>query len=177
MTHVPLRHALGVRLLAVTVGAAAALAVLVPATADARDAAHAKPPACQSKQLVNWLNTVPNGALGTVYYELQFTNLGRPCTLRGYPGVSAVSLSGHQLGKPASRVKVGRIKTVTVKTNRSVHAAVGIVDAGAIPKSKCHPTWAAGLRVFAPNGTTAQVIPFPFQTCATGGSLRIQQVE
>jgi len=48
------------------------------------------------------MDTQGDGAAGSVYYTLQFTNLsGHACTLRGYPGVSAVSLSGHQLGAPA----------------------------------------------------------------------------
>jgi hypothetical protein len=35
-------------------------------------------------------------------YYLEFTNLsGHACTLAGYPGVSAVGLSGGQLGSPA----------------------------------------------------------------------------
>jgi hypothetical protein len=41
-------------------------------------------------------------AAGSIYYHLEFTNLsGRACTLVGYPGVSAINLSGHQLGSAA----------------------------------------------------------------------------
>jgi hypothetical protein len=58
------------------------------------------------------------------------TNLGTTCTLRGYPGVSAVSASGRQLGSPASRVTGIHIKTVTIQRGGSVKAAVGLKDTG-----------------------------------------------
>ena len=42
-----------------------------------------------------------NGAAGTIYYPLEFTNTsGHACSLFGYPGVSAISRSGQQLGSP-----------------------------------------------------------------------------
>ena len=52
-------------------------------------------PKCATSGLVVWMDTNGNGAAGTIYYELQFTNLsGQTCTLTGYPGVSAVKLNG-----------------------------------------------------------------------------------
>jgi hypothetical protein len=128
--------------------------------------------------IVDWLDTTPNGTPGTTYFELQFTNFGAACTLRGYPGVSAVSLSGHQLGRAASRVGGTAVKTVTVRRGRTVKAAVGVVDTGAIPRFQCQPVTAVGIRVFPPNASTATVIPFPFAVCsATGaGSLTIRPV-
>src|SRR6202789_1197070 len=47
----------------------------------------------------------PNGAAGTTFYPLQFVNTGKTsCILKGYPGVSAVTSSGKQIGNAASRV-------------------------------------------------------------------------
>jgi hypothetical protein len=179
MSHIPRRRVPGARIISAAAVAIAALAVLVPASAGAhRVARAASSPSCATSQLVNWLDTNPNGTAGTIFYELQFTNLGGTCTLRGYPGVSAVSLSGKQLGSPARRVTGIRVKTITIKRGATVKAALGIVDTGAIPVSKCHAVTAAGLRVFAPNGSRAQVIPFPFSTCSVGGagSLTIRPV-
>ena len=86
----------------------ACAAALAPAAALADTASLAAPaaqagtPRCATSGLVVWMDTQGDGAAGSVYYTLQFTNLsGHACTLRGYPGVSAVSLSGHQLGAPA----------------------------------------------------------------------------
>jgi hypothetical protein len=179
MSHSPRRRVPGARIISAAVVAIAALAILVPSSAGAHRVAHAAAsPSCATSQLVNWLDTNPNGTAGTIFYELQFTNLGGTCTLRGYPGVSAVSLSGKQLGSPARRVTGIQVKTITIKRGATVKAALGIVDTGAIPVSKCRAVTAAGLRVFAPNGSRAQVIPFPFSTCSVGGagSLTIRPV-
>ena len=40
-----------------------------------------------------------NGAAGTIYYPLRFTNIGTTaCALEGYPGISLVDSSGTRLG-------------------------------------------------------------------------------
>lgn len=179
MSHLPHRRVPSARIVWAAVAASAASAVLIPAAAGAHGAAHAAATSrCRASQLVNWLDTDANGAAGTIFYELQFTNLGTTCTLHGYPGVSAVSLSGKQLGSPARRVTGTQVKTVTLKRGATVKAALGIEDTGAIPSSKCRAVTAAGLRVFAPNATGAQVIPFPFSACSAGGasSLTIRPV-
>jgi hypothetical protein len=92
--------------------------------------------------------------------------------------VSAVSLSGHQLGNAARRVKGLKIRTLALHQGRTISAAVGIGEVGAIPVWKCHAAPAAGLRVFAPNASAATVIPFPFSACSGKGvtSLTIRPV-
>ena len=179
MSHVPRRRVPRARIVAAAAVAVTALFGLLGSSAGARGTAHtAATPSCSSSQLVNWLDTSPNGTAGTIFYELQFTNLGATCALRGYPGVSAVSLTGTQLGTPAGRVPGIKINTVTIKRGATIKAALGIVDTGAIPASKCRPVTAAGLRVIAPNTTASTVIPFPFSTCSSGGasSLTIRPV-
>jgi Protein of unknown function (DUF4232) len=171
MSQVPRHRVPATRIVSAAVAASAALALLVPAAAGAHRVAHAAAtPQCKASQVVNWLDTDANGTLGTIFYELQFTNLGGTCTLHGYPGVSAVSLSGHQIGSPARRVTGIKLKTITVKRGATVKAALGIEDTGAFSASQCKPVTAAGLRVFAPNGSSAQVTPFPFSVCSAGGS-------
>jgi Protein of unknown function (DUF4232) len=138
--------------------------------------ADAAVPACRKAQLVTWLDTQSNGAAGTIFYTLNFTNLGAKCTLRGYPGVSAVGRAGQQLGKAAVRNSIKPVKTVTLNapnashgTFSTVHATLGIVDTGVFSQSACAPTIASGLRVFAPNQPAATVDPFPFGACARSG--------
>ncbi|HEV8220728.1 MAG TPA: DUF4232 domain-containing protein, partial [Streptosporangiaceae bacterium] len=87
--------------------AAACAAALIPVAALAATASTAAPaaaasiPACATGGLVVWISNV-QGAAGTFYYTLNFTNLsGHACTLRGHPGVSTVNLSGSQIGRPA----------------------------------------------------------------------------
>ena len=43
-----------------------------------------------------------DGAAGTIYYPIIFTNTGPVrCSLTGYPGVSSVDAQGRQIGAPA----------------------------------------------------------------------------
>ncbi len=136
----------------------------------ARPAKVASVPHCSTSSLVVWLDTQGNGALGSIYYKLELTNLsGHPCTLRGYPGVSAVDLSGKQLGRAASRESTGTPHTVTLPSRASATAVLRIVEAGNFPTSVCHQTMAAGLRVFPPGQSASKVIPFPFEACSSSG--------
>jgi hypothetical protein len=125
---------------------------------------------CATSGLVIWLDTEGNGALGSIYYKLELTNLsGHTCTLHGFPGVSAVSLGGGQLGRAASRESTGKLKTVTLPNRATATALLRIVAAGNFPSSVCGQTMAAGLRVFPPGQTTSKVVPFPFEACSRSG--------
>jgi len=127
---------------------------------------------CKSSGLVLWLDTQGSGAAGSSYYKLKLTNLsGHSCTLRGYPGVSAVNLAGHQLGSPASREHVGKVKTVTLKQGETATAVLRIVEAGNFPTAKCHMSTAAGLRVYPPGEKSSKVVPFPFPACSRRGTV------
>ena len=72
-----------------------------PATTVALAAASV--PACTAGDLGVWVAADQgDGAAGTAYVPLEFTNLSHhTCTLHGFPGVSAISSSGRQLGSPA----------------------------------------------------------------------------
>lgn len=147
------------------------LAVLaaVPGQAGAGEAAAATP-GCATSGLVVWIETPGNGAAGSIFYKLRFTNLsGRTCTLSGYPGVSAVNLSGAQLGSSASRERPASPRRVTLAAGASASATLRIVEAGNFPASRCHRTTAAGLRVYPPGQSRAKTVPFPFEACARRG--------
>jgi len=160
-------------------GALAAAAALVPAAARAAPAAAAHPvhvttPACATSGLDVWLDTQGQGAAGTIYYQLNFTNLsGSTCTLFGYPGVSATNLGGTQLGSAATRVGATP-HTVTLANGATAFALVGIVQGGIFPPSQCGPVTAAGLRVFPPNQTQSRKVPFPFAACSKTGPLYLK---
>ncbi len=103
-----------------------------------------------------------NGAAGSSYYPLFFTNLGTtPCTLYGYPGVSAVtSADGSQEGAAASRATgTTAPATVTLAANGTASALLRIVAALNYPTATCHPATAAGLRVYPPGDLTAAFVP------------------
>ena len=133
------------------------------ATANAQTAAA---PRCKTAGLVMWLNAEGSGTAGSFYYKLEFVNLsGRTCTVAGYPGVSAVNLSGRQIGASAKREVTGQPHTVTLAPEGEATALMRVVDVGALPSS-CRPTAAAGFRVYPPGETASKVVPYPFRTCS-----------
>lgn len=149
---------------------AAAVAVACAAMAAAvaaPTAATAATPACSASSLVVWLDTQGNGAAGSSFYDLQFTNLSQSaCRLTGYPGVSAVDLGGRQLGHAAARDSVHPASTVILPSGGSAHTILRIVDAANYPRSTCGPVTAAGLRVYPPGQTASKLIPYPFAACS-----------
>ena len=154
-------------------GALACAAALVPAAALAAPgtvhAGRTATPACTTSGLDIWLNTQGSGAAGTVYYNLEFTNLsGSTCTLFGYPGVSATTLTGTQLGSAAVRIGATP-QTVTLANGATATATVGIVEGGLFPPAQCGPVTAAGLRVYPPGQTQSRRVPFPFAACSKTG--------
>src|SRR5580704_4070956 len=95
------------RVVAVAAAAVAGLAISTAAYAATSSGtaatAAASIPRCTASDLGVWLAVGQgNGAAGTIYYPLEFTNLSHhTCYLYGYPGVSARDRNGHQLGSPA----------------------------------------------------------------------------
>ncbi len=126
----------------------------------------ALPKACATAGLVVWAYADHGGGYAGGYaYTIGFTNLsGHACTLRGYPGVSAVSLAGQQLGSPAGRGS-RTPATVTLASGATATARLDIGDAGAL----CQPVTAAGLRVYPPGQRAAKIVPIPFGACPHAG--------
>lgn len=162
------RNARRITAVAAVVGAVvlAPAAALASAGSPARPDAIAVAPACQTPGLVIWLDTTGNGAAGTTFYKLNFTNLsGHACTLNGFPFLFAVNLTGHQVG-PRAAFRPPMPHLVTLANGQTATAVLGIVDTGVFTRSACRPVTAAGLRVFPPNQTRSKLVPFPFSTCS-----------
>jgi len=154
---------------AAALAAALALTVAAPAAAS-RHALAASAPTCSSSTLVVWLDTEGNGAAGSDYYTLRFTNLSaHACTLLGYPGVSGVDLAGRQLGSAALRNPEHASVSVTLAAGATAHSVLRITDTGNYGRSTCVPVTAAGLRVYAPGQTASKLVPFPFSACSRSG--------
>ena len=144
--------------------------MLAPAIARASAGSPARPyaiavtPLCQTPGLVIWLDTTGNGAAGTTFYKLHFTNLsGHACSLNGFPFLFAVNLTGHQVGPRAVFRLPPTPHLVTLANGKTATAVLGIVDTGVFSRSACRPVTAAGLRVFPPNQNQVQAGPVPLQ--------------
>jgi hypothetical protein len=115
-----------------------------------------------------------NATAGTTFYPLKFVNKSkRTCTLRGYPGVSAVTSSGKQIGRAAQRTQA-KFRTVTLAPGKQQSSSVGIVDTGNFSKARCKPVMAAGLKVIPPNQKQAVTLKKKFSTCSSTASTSLQ---
>ncbi len=164
---VRLTHRAGRRVIAAA--SIACAAALLPAVALAATGSHqhATPAAsqCRAANTTVWLGLNPDGATaGTTYYPIEFTNTGHhACWMYGYPGVSAITASGHRTGPAASHA--GTRHTVTLRAGGTAHVLLGIVQRGFI--SGCHAGKGDGIEVYAPGQTSRQPIDdFGFPVCA-----------
>lgn len=139
------------------------VASLAVTTSSGAAAAQAPPPRCVTAGLVIWMDTNGDGAAGSTFYTLKFTNLsGHACTLYGHPGVSAVGLSGGRLG-PSAAWDPPEPQVVTLASGDT---AIAVLQYSNVTTSnhRCNTT-AAGLRVYPPGQTSSKVIPFPITAC------------
>jgi hypothetical protein len=168
----------GAAWVAAHVGAAAlALTLVVGVLAGATSATSARsvPSSlgrCQTPGLVVWLDTSGNGTAGSTYYNLQFTNLsGTSCELSGFPGVSAVGLTGEQVGAAAGRSLTGAVVAVRLAPGATSTSVLQLTDVGNFPSSTCHEVLAGGLRVYPPGATASKLVPYPFEACSSRTSI------
>jgi hypothetical protein len=170
------------RRLAVGVALACGVILLPTATlaASATSGVRASIGSCTGASTEVWAAVEGDGTAGTVYYELEFSNVGRqPCTLHGYPSVWGVSVTGVRIGEPASHRGVPT--TVTLQPGATAHAILGVVDTGALCAGP--GVAAAGLRVVPPGqtlpkpaGEADEVEHFSVQVCPRQSSMNVQPV-
>ena len=138
----------------VTVVLVAILATLVPATTAGARNGLVRP--CRSTQLL--LTTASAGAgAGTSYTELIFVNLGAPCSLHGYPGVSAVRYGNAgpiQIGPPAGRgtqADGGAVPRTVLLARRGVASSIlSQASPGNFPPARCKQRSIQAFRVYPP---------------------------
>jgi hypothetical protein len=112
-------------------------------------------------------------------YPLDFTNVsGSPCTLVGYPEVSAYQRDDVQVGPVAAHDTSVMARRVVLAPGQTAHAAVEAMT----PAARCRPVRAAGLRIVVPGQTAARYVSRPLTTCAarvSGGQgyLRVRSIQ
>jgi hypothetical protein len=154
----------------------AAAVILTPALALASGggrAAHdsGTPARCKSGAITAWVGEPGSGTAGSTFYELELSNTSRhACTVFGYPGVSAIAQGDRQLGSAARREDPGTSQLITLASGATAHFQLQITDVELYPRSACHPVTAVGVKVFAPNDFSAQIVtPFIFSACQRRG--------
>lgn len=122
----------------------------------------------------------PNGAAGSTYLEITFTNLNNvPCTLFGYPGVVlANGTPVTPVGAPADRVG-GGATTVTLAPHGVASALLRIVDAGNFPASACNSVATTWIQVIPPNQVAPLYVSYNTMGCSNSAThlLTIQVVK
>ena len=152
----------------------AAFAASSSGTALAADTAPAAVPACTAGDLGAWVAvTQGNGAAGSIYYPLQFTNLSRhACAMRGFPGVSAIDRNGHQLGSPARWATRVPAHTVVLAPGATAHTILQYSDVEVSTAPGCHPVFSTfELRVYPPGQYSATYAAFGLEACSHAGPI------
>jgi hypothetical protein len=100
------------------------------------------------------------GAAGSTYVQLVFTNTGRSaCSLHGFPGVSYVTGDeGRQVGA-AANWSGHKGSPVVVGPGEMATADLQETDIENFPAKACHPTKVRGLRVYPPGEKHALYVP------------------
>lgn len=121
------------------------------------------------------------GAAGTVYAPLRFTNTGsRPCVVDGYPGVSYVTGErGNQVGRAALR-DGARSGPVTLAPGQVAYATLAMVQVGNFDPGVCQQTPVHALRVYPPAERVPVFVPIDTTGCAgnpPGPQLRVSSIK
>jgi len=108
------------------------------------------------------------GAAGSVYQVLDFTNIGvAACTLYGYPGVSlAAGTPVTQVGAAASRSTTAGPTAVTLQPGGVGNALLRITQALNYPQTSCSPTSTTYLKIYPPGQTTPIYLGYKATGCA-----------
>ncbi len=160
--------------LIVTTAAFAASSSGTVLASDTARASSAAVPACTAGDLGAWVAVDQgNGAAGSIYYPLQFTNLsGHACAMRGFPGVSAIDRNGRQLGSPAAWSARVAAHTIVLAPGATAHTILRYSDAAVTTAPGCHPVFSAfELRIFPPNQFGATHAAFDLEACSHAGPI------
>jgi hypothetical protein len=96
-----------------------------------------------------------NGAAGTVYYPVQFTNTSSlACTMYGFPGVAFVTKpAGTVIGAPAGRT-AAQPQLITLVPGATVHATLAVSDVLLSNNCRQHQVPVRWLQVYPPGQYT-----------------------
>ena len=128
------------------------------------------PPGCATRDLKATVG-VAQGAAGSVYQVIDFTNIGTAsCSLYGYPGIALAGGSPvTQIGAAASRSPQAGPATVTLAPGHVANTLLRITQAQNYPTSKCSPMASTYLQIYPPNQTTPIYLGYKSTGCSATG--------
>jgi hypothetical protein len=128
------------------------------------------PPGCATRDLKATVG-VAQGAAGSVYQVIDFTNIGTAsCSLYGYPGVALAGGSPvTQIGMAASRSPQAGPALITLKPGDVANTLLRITQAQNYPTSKCSPMASTYLQIYPPNQTTPIYLGYKSTGCSATG--------
>lgn len=112
------------------------------------------------------------GAAGTIYTPLVFTNHGAACAIWGVPSVQPVAGAAHRpVGPAAHNQSMGEMPMRHVlATGRSVSAAFGVVETSNFTPSRCVARHANGVLVSLGGFVRRTFVPMSISVCTTRAS-------
>ncbi|MGH9021008.1 MAG: DUF4232 domain-containing protein [Acidimicrobiales bacterium] len=113
-----------------------------------------------------------NGAAGTIYYPIVFTNTGATCVIWGLPHIQPVAGSPRvALGPAAHSESMGEMPARhTISKGQSVSVDFGVTESGNFTASTCVAKNATGVRVFIPGFVTAHYLTLKISVCTKRSS-------
>jgi len=128
----------------------------------------AGPPACATRDLKATVG-VAQGAAGSVYQVIDFTNIGTAsCSLYGYPGVALAGGSPvTQIGAAASRSTQTAASLVTLTAGATGNVLLRITQAENYPSATCNPVASTYLQIYPPNQTTPIYLAYKSTGCSS----------
>jgi len=125
------------------------------------------PPGCATRDLKVTVG-VAQGAAGSVYQVIDFTNIGTAsCSLYGYPGIALAGGSPvTQIGQAASRSPQTAPALVSLAPGDVANTLLRITQAQNYPTSKCNPMASTYLQIYPPNQTTPMYLGYKSTGCS-----------
>jgi len=128
------------------------------------------PPGCATRDLKATVG-IAQGAAGSVYQVIDFTNIGTAsCSLYGYPGIALAGGSPvTQIGAAASRSPQAGPALITLKPGGVANTLLRITQAQNYPTSRCSPMASTYLQIYPPNQTTPIYLGYKSTGCSATG--------
>jgi hypothetical protein len=158
-------------LMAVSVCASSVLVGGIAALGASTDASATSVMNCVPAQIAV-THGAANGAAGTIYYPIVFTNTGATCAIFGVPAIQPVAGTPHHpVGPLAQSLSMGQMPARhVIAKGQSVSVAFGVTETGNFTPSTCVARSASGVTVTLGTFVTPRFVHLPITVCSKRSS-------